>query len=420
MLKKKKIMLFLGNVRAGEYEKFIENNINIGLILDKNNSKKISDLAAFEFVESYDFKKDMNGLFKIIDSLNSRYHIQCLLNMREFYVRHAAILCEKYGFKGLSLISAENCLSKSKMRDLFLAKIGEHASAKYCMVTCLQDIRNFVDKIGVPVILKPSNLHSSIFVYLIETKNDVEAIYSKMKKGILNYYQKSIMHADKILLQAEEYLQGSTHSIDCLIDAKGLVHFTPIVDVITAKDLGINDFHHYSRKTPSALGYSQQAQVHELAIRAVKALGIQNALAHVEFIFTKNGPRLLEVGARPGGNRAQMLNKAYGIDLILAHANALQGKKFDLEKKWEKSFAFVTPFPTSEGIFKNFNCLERITKLPSYYDHRAVAEAGSRLGLAKNGYMNVITIELCSDKVDTILCDIDYISKLNDLFNLEC
>ncbi len=166
------------------------------------------------------------------------------------------------------------------------------------------------------------------------------------------------------------------------------------------------------------LSQEQQLALQQLATDAVKSLNFTNSLAHVEMVFTQTGPRLLEVGAKPGGNRGQMLRKAYNINLVGAYAKMLQDQPFqdELKIKTKKAFAFLRPLSAKKGAFRKFNRLDRVTNLTTYYDHRISIEAGVKVGLAKDGYMHFLTIELYDADIHNILADIKYLSKQDDLF----
>ena len=317
---KTKIVLFMGNVREGEYEWFYKNNIKLGIILDKNNAKKVGDLSRFELIEHFDFKNDIGDLFDIIATIEENYTIVCLLNMREFYVKPTAMVAEKYGFQGISIKAAENSLSKNRMRTLFKKNMGDSAIVHHALISNAMDLEAFINKVGLPIVVKPSNLYGSMFVDLVRDKGEAASCYFQTINKINEYHKRAPISVNEIPLQAEEFLQGSVHSIDCLVDKEGHVYTTPIVDVFTARDMGIDDFHHYARVTPSLLSGPDQEAAKKIAMDGVIALDIKSSLAHVEFVLTPSGPKLLEIGARVGGNRAHMLNKAYGIDLVPAYA----------------------------------------------------------------------------------------------------
>ncbi|SEP37731.1 ATP-grasp domain-containing protein [Propionispora vibrioides] len=418
----KEIVLYLGNARTGEYEWFYEHGIDIGIILDVNNSKNIADLSKFTLVETFNFTMGhIEDLFTIIENIKTRYNILCLLNMREFYVRQSAILSEKFNLRGLSIEAAENSLSKTKMRELFLKKLGKDTTAQYTEVGNVKELRDFINQVGLPVIIKPHNLYASLFVEKITDEDQIEKSYYAIKEGVLAYYKKKNIKSSNEKLLAEEFLEGYTHSIDCLIDEEGIVYTTPIVDGFTARDYGGNDFNRCAAIFPSQLKKAKQEQARELAKCAVKALGITSSLAHVELVFTSQGPKLLEVGARIGGSRAQMLNKAFGIDLVPAYAKMLQGKNFEeeLKVKWEKGFAFARPLPSKRGVFRGLNNIDKILSLPSFYDQRLSIEAGTIVGPSKNGYMHFWTLECYSDDFNKVRTDIQSVLKEKNLFDID-
>jgi hypothetical protein len=65
------------------------------------------------------------------------------------------------------------------------------------------------------------------------------------------------------------------HSIDCLVDSRGAVHSTPVIDVLTGHDVGQAHFGHVMRKADSCLAQPLHAQMREIAIRALGALVIR-------------------------------------------------------------------------------------------------------------------------------------------------
>lgn len=52
---------------------------------------------------------------------------------------------------------------------------------------------------------------------------------------------------------------------------------------------------------PTSLGKKIESELGDLAVTAVRALGVDQVVAHVEIRLTENGPKVLEAGLRPGG-----------------------------------------------------------------------------------------------------------------------
>src|SRR5206468_362194 len=116
------------------------------------------------------------------------------------------------------------------------------------------------DDLGLPLILKPTNLFNSLWVSFNPTRRGLLENYRAMRAEVPRYYAGIGQQGKELAVQAEEFLQGSNHSVDCLIDASGHVRTTPVVDVLTGRDIGADDFHHFARITPSALAVPEQEE----------------------------------------------------------------------------------------------------------------------------------------------------------------
>ncbi|HLY74738.1 MAG TPA: hypothetical protein VKU80_11525, partial [Planctomycetota bacterium] len=201
----------------------------------------------------------------------------------------------------------------------------------------------------------------------------------------------------------------------CIADRRGCVYPTPLVDVITGQDIGIDDYHHFARILPSQLSPEKQAERERLAVAGVQALDMTCAAAHVEFI----GNCLGEIAARPGGNRARILDLAYGIDELSAYHQVLVGETPRILKQRDHAAAIVTPFPRRKGILRKIHYLDRIPKLPGYLYHEVRTALGETVGLAKGGYRSPLYIELTAPDPDLVRRGVDEIISWQDLFEVD-
>jgi biotin carboxylase len=409
------IVLFLGALRHGEFESLLSRGIPCGALLDSNTKLHIPDLAQFQVVEQFDFLRPEAELLAKLKAIQAQWGLRCLINVVEHYVAVCSRLAPELGVAGIPWPAAQLCLDKWAMRQRFFERLGPQSTGRFQQVQTEEQLRSFAAEVGFPLVLKPTNLSASLFISLNHSLDELLASYRRLVAEVPRYYKQAALKGKELAIQVEEFLAGSNHSIDCWVDATGRVSVTPVVDVLTGKDVGIDDFHHFARITPSYLSREQEAEASRLAIAGAQALDISTVIGHLEFIQTPAGPQLLEIGARPGGNRIRILEMTYGIDQIFAYYQILRGQSPEMRREREKPAGIVTPFPRHEGILRSFGGLDRLQRLPTYLYHEDRGKVGQKVGLAKDGYKAPLYIELTAPTRDEVRRDVDEIASWEDL-----
>jgi len=409
------IVLFLGMVRRGEFESLQKRDLPLGILLDTNSKHRLGDVSRFAVVERFDFSRPRADLIEAVREIQKRVRISCLYNVGEFYVAQTADVAAALGLPGISSASARVCRDKSVMRRRFQERIGPGAAARFHVVTSESDLTVFANQLGYPVFLQPANVAASMWSTCNTSPEMLLGNYRAMLNEVPKYYEKLGKKGARLTVVAAEYLAGSNTSVDCLADAAGHVYTTPVVDVLTGQDVGIDDFHHFARLVPSGLSPPEQKELGRLAVAGVQALDMTNAAAHVEFI----GTRLGEIAARPGGNRPRILELACGIDELHAYYQVLCGQKPDLHQDRKLAAAIVTPFSRSNGTLRAIRHLDQLVKLPAYIYHEVRAQPGEPVGLAKNGYRAPLYVELVSTDADEVRRSVDQIASWSDLCEVE-
>jgi biotin carboxylase len=409
------IVLFLGALRHGEFESLLRRGIPCGALIDSNTKLHVPDLARFHVVERFDFLRPEAELLHKLKEIQARWGLCCLINVVEHYAGVCARLAPQLGVAGIPRRSAQLCLDKLAMRQRFLERLGPQSTGRFQQVQTEQQLQSFAAEVGFPLVLKPTNLSASLFISLNHSLDELLGSYRTLVAEVPQYYKRAALKDKELAIQVEEFLVGSNHSIDCWVDAAGRVLNTPVVDVLTGKDVGIDDFHHFARITPSQLSREEEAKASQLAIAGAQALEMSTVVGHLEFIQTPAGPRLLEMGARPGGNRIRILEMTYGIDQIFAYYQILCGQTLEIRLEKEKPSGIVTPFPRRQGILHSYGGLERLQKLPSYCYHEVRGQVGQKIGLAKDGYKAPLYIELTAPTRDEVCRDVDRIASWDDL-----
>jgi biotin carboxylase len=408
------IVLFLGMVRRGEFESLEKHGLPLGILVDTNSKARLGDVSRFVVVEKFDFSRPFPELLEKLRDIQRRHGIMCLYNVIEFYVAQTAEAAAALGLPGISPESARLCLNKNLMRERFRQRMGQGAVARFHPVQTEAELLQFADELGFPCFLQPANVSASMWATRNTDREMLLSNYRAIVSEVPKYYERLGKKDTVLSVALAEYLEGKNISIDCLMDRTGHVYTTPAVEVLTGKDVGIDDYHHFARLLPTQLGNKEAEELAGLATAGVKALEMTSSAAHVEFI----GSRLGEIAARPGGNRPRILELAYGMDVVYAFYQILRGEAPDLRADRNLAAAIVTPFAPRDGTLRSIRHLDRIPQLPGYLYHEIRAQPGQQVGLSKNGYRAGLYIELLSEDAGAVRRSVDEIASWTNLYEL--
>lgn len=347
------------------------------------------------------------SLLATVDSL--KHQIDGVITTYENYVLPVAWIAKHLNLPGLPIATAEACTDKFLMRSLF-DTASEKISPAFATVSSEADVRDFASKHSFPLILKPANLAKSLLVTKNSSLDELIHNYSHSVDLLQTTYKKYAPNrAPKLII--EEFLEGSIHSVDAFVDTDGTPHvLDQVVDYQTGYDIGYDDNFHYSRLLPSSLSNDNQVALRHCAEVGIRALGMKNSPAHVEIIMTKNGPRIVEIGARNGGYRERMHSLANGIDITGAALALALGNKPNVTAVRNDPCAVLELFPKNPGVFTGIKNLEKLKALPSltYLNVKAVPDAF--IGKAADGYKMAAVVMLHNKDHSQFQQDLDFIA----------
>ena len=239
-------------------------------------------------------------------------------------MRSVAYAANKLGLVGISYDTAIKATDKGEMIKAFEASNVEHPW--YYILSSLDELETVENRITFPCISKPVDNAGSRGVMLVHSRGELnEAV------------KYSSLHGRNGGVIIEEYLEGSEVSVEIIV-VDGTVHILQITDKLTT---GAPHFVEMGHSQPSQLEDENIDAIRDLAVRAVRAVGINNGPAHVEIMLTKKGPRMIELGARMGGDciTTHLVPLSTGIDMIKATIDICLGDVPDLEYKFHKGSA---------------------------------------------------------------------------------
>ena len=156
-------------------------------------------------------------------------------------------------------------------------------------------------------------------------------------------------------------MEGPEVSVETLA-VDGDVHVIQITDKLTT---GAPYFVEMGHSQPSQLSEEIRRRIAEVAVAANKAIGIQNGPSHTEIIVTRDGPKIVELGARLGGDciTTHLVPLSTGVNMVECSIRIALGEKPNLDIKWSKGSA-IRYLKTGIGTVKKVNGVSEAEKIP--------------------------------------------------------
>ncbi|WP_085034548.1 ATP-grasp domain-containing protein [Ensifer aridi] len=243
-------------------------------------------------------------------------------------------LCRHFDLPGPNPASIERCYDKFTQRQI-LAQAGVPVPA-YRLATNAMEVESFAGEIGLPVLLKPAEGSGSVGVRLCRTTDELAEHTTYLLSG------KHIWRCSPRIL-VEEFAQGPYFCVDIMGNE---------IIGISAGDFGPPPHFVFREFTyPAALTEDDHNRIADISLSCLRALGLAWGPTCIEFRWTTRGPIVIEVNPRLGGAPTpQLLQLAYGVDLITEHIKLVIGEEWNLRRKHSRTAAAWFFIPDRDGI----------------------------------------------------------------------
>ncbi|WP_278682165.1 ATP-grasp domain-containing protein [Anaerococcus vaginalis] len=303
-----------------------------------------------------DVKKEIISTIDIesVMSAAKKHNIDAIMTLAsDMPIMTVAKVSKKLGLVGVDLDTAIKATNKSKMRES-LKNFGVPVPLFYkvdSLDKCIKAVNKIKDK-GYKCILKPADNSGSRGIVLLPDFNE------KTINIAYNYSKNN--SRDKIVM-VEEFMEGPEVSVET-ISVDGKCNIIQITDKITT---GAPYFVEMGHSQPSQLPDSIKDKIKEITIAANKAIGIISGPSHTEIKITQNGPKIVEIGARLGGDNitTHLTPLSTGVDMVESCIKIALGEKPDIRIKYDKASA-IRYFDQSNGRIKSIRGVEEASKLP--------------------------------------------------------
>lgn len=279
-------------------------------------------------------------------------------------VRTAAYVNEKLGKRpDLSYENALCATVKSHMRNR-LKQCGVPIP-KYFVAEDEASFLAAVAALGWRAIVKPADNAGSRGVTLLDLKGEALGAYAYSKENSRNG-----------TVMVEEVMSGPEVSVEALV-IEGKPHILAVTDKHITPPPYFVELAHCE---PGMLDEATLEAVKAVAAQAIIAIGIENAPAHVEIKVTENGPKIVELAARLGGDciTSRLVPLSTGIDMVEASLRLALGEKPDIAPKWQRGAAihFLHAQEGQEGTLAEIAVPENCVGIPGVEEIRLYKKPG--------------------------------------------
>ncbi|MDP2091303.1 MAG: ATP-grasp domain-containing protein [Candidatus Gracilibacteria bacterium] len=387
-------------------------NIKTLVFFDKNlskNTEKHIESEAFDIL----YYDSMDDLKKQIIAINKSY-VYYINTFDETLVLPLFELKKELGYTVSEHYEAFR--NKNLQRELLLANYPD-TSVEYFQIDIETDNSyEYFDKLSFPYVIKPIAGAQSSGVVLIHSKLELDNYLSNIRYLDQNMSDRGIKNIKYLI---EEFIDGEMYTVNYFVNTIGEVFYSPIVKVNSSRKIGIDDFSNYVRINGKVIESEISFEDVKIFIeKNIKTFGIRDTFIHHEFKLTSKGViKNIELNARIGGYRLEMIQNIYGFNLLTMPL------KNNLYHNTSLSNAVFVFYPKTTGILKGFNeeLLDQIKQLESYSSVRISSQKiGLKVGPTKDGYGSLVALRIKNDDINQFNKDYDFIEgKYNELIVLE-
>lgn len=326
-------------------------------------------------------------------------------------MRTVAVVSSKLGLVGIAEDTAFKATNKGAMRMALKEKgvpipMFFRVSNKAEYVAAVSKIKEN----GYRCIVKPADNSGSRGIDLLKDfSND----------SINRAYEYSVQSSRSGDLMVEEYMEGPEVSVETL-SLNGECHVIQITDKLTT---GAPYFVEMGHNEPSLLDEKTKERIRELAIAANHAIGIIDGPSHTEIKVTKNGPKIVELGARLGGDNitTHLVPLSTGINMVECCIRIALGEDVDFIPKFEKGSA-IRYFNNNTGKVKSIKGILDAENIIGVQQVSIVHGTGSKVGEIKSSTDRIgfvisqadtakHAIEICEEAINKIEIEVRTVER---------
>ena len=295
------------------------------------------------------------------------YRLGAVLSTSDGTVAVAAQVAERLGLRRTPAAPIMVTRDKFRARQV-LAEAGL-AQPGFALLSDAGQVEQVAAQVGLPAVVKPVNGTGSYLVRVVRSVPELAAAYQELAAAqasgpLAHLYTSESSTVPATTVLVEGALQGREFCMDVVV-RDGQIEPLALIDKFLIDErffeLGFVD-------PPFDLPEERAERIRAHVVDAIRALGIDNTVAHVEIIDDVTlGPTVVEVNAgRPGGVPPMVLTQlTTGVDtaaeLLAVHRGVPSPRT---APKLTMPVAALNIFPTATGRVRAVHGLDKVAEHP--------------------------------------------------------
>lgn len=380
------------------------------VVLMTDHDPQLIDSGLDEVIEIDTY--DETAVVEAVIAYHQQHHLSGILTWSDKDVELVAQLNDRLQLPGIPVSHVKNARNKYLMRMAF-DQVPD-ISPDYENVRSEVDLRHAVARIGTPGILKPVGASGSKGIFKIESEECIEYVYETLRHAtsperdkVYHYYPNDYIY--------EGYLVGEEVSVEGVVQ-NGEVRIAGITDKAVTPEYSLE----YIAIFPSDKNAALQQEIKTKATQAIQSLGIDHCAFHLEGRVTKDGFKVIESAARPGGGfiASHLIPGASGHSYIEKILDVAVGN--DVTENWptfdqtSKKMCFYSVMAEQAGIFKGVQGLDRLVEIPGVHYVVSLKNYGDSVILPPEHFSScfVLNIVFEAESTEAVQQKIDLIHEV--------
>lgn len=380
------------------------------VVLMTDHDPQLIDSGLDEVIEIDTY--DETAVVEAVIAYHQQHHLSGILTWSDKDVELVAQLNDRLQLPGIPVSHVKNARNKYLMRMAF-DQVPD-ISPDYENVRSEVDLRHAVARIGTPGILKPVGASGSKGIFKIESEECIEYVYETLRHAtsperdkVYHYYPNDYIY--------EGYLVGEEVSVEGVVQ-NGEVRIAGITDKAVTPEYSLE----YIAIFPSDKNAALQQEIKTKATQAIQSLGIDHCAFHLEGRVTKDGFKVIESAARPGGDfiASHLIPGASGHSYIEKILDVAVGN--DVTENWptfdqtSKKMCFYSVMAEQAGIFKGVQGLDRLVEIPGVHYVVSLKNYGDSVILPPEHFSScfVLNIVFEAESTEAVQQKIDWIHEV--------